>query len=101
MLLWFESASFWCTCLFTRLGHRAVLIKLSKIPDILYFIFHHKRIWREAKDIGFEKVSQGGKFTTGSAILAKPADWNKTISLIYGSTESAFANTVTLYLRTY
>ena len=75
--------------------------KTIQNPDILYFIFHHKRIWREAKDIGFEKVTQGGKFTTGSAILAKPADLNKTISLIYGSTESAFANTVTLYLRTY
>ena len=69
---------------------------------IPYFIdLGQHRIWREAKDIGFEKVTQGGKFTSGSAILAKPADWNKTISLIYGSTESAFANTVTLYLRTY
>lgn len=69
---------------------------------IPYFIdLGQQRIWREAKDIGFEKVTQGGKFTSGSAILAKPADWNKTISLIYGSTESAFANTVTLYLRTY
>lgn len=69
---------------------------------IPYFInLGQQRIWREAKDIGFEKVTQEGSFITGVATLAKPADWNKTISLIYGTIDSVFADTTTLYLRTY
>jgi hypothetical protein len=69
---------------------------------IPYFInLGQQRIWREAKDIGFEKVTGKGTFTAGSASLKKPDGWNKTISLIYGDEASAFNATTTLYLRTY
>jgi hypothetical protein len=69
---------------------------------IPYFIdLGQQRIWREAKDIGFEKITQKGSFTTGVATIQKPADWNKTISLQYGTINSAFNATVFLYLRTY
>lgn len=69
---------------------------------IPYFIdLGQQRIWREAKDIGFEKVTQEGKFKKGVATLEKPADWNKTISFQYGSVASSFNATVFLYLRTY
>lgn len=60
-----------------------------------------QRIWRELKDIGFEEVKSGGKFVVNTAFIEKPADWNKTISLIYGTTNSAFDNSTLMYLRTY
>lgn len=69
---------------------------------IPYFIeLGQQRIWREAKDMGFEKVTAENQFTQNVATIEKPADWNKTISLIYGTEASAFENNTTLYLRTY
>lgn len=60
-----------------------------------------QRIWRELKDIGFEHSTTEGTFITDNAVIAKPANWNKTISFTYGSVNSVFQNTTTLYLRTY
>jgi hypothetical protein len=69
---------------------------------IPYFIEQgQQRIWREAKDIGFEQIQEVGTFQVNNATIAKPAYWNKTISLIYGTEADAFLNCTTLYLRTY
>lgn len=70
--------------------------------NIPYFIFQAQaRIWREAKDIGFEQVSIVGTFVRNNATIPKPDNWNKTISFIYGDTVSAFNGNNFLYLRTY
>lgn len=67
-----------------------------------YFIeIGQERIWREAKDLGFEKVTAEGALQKENAVVEKPADWNKNISFIIGSTGSSFDSSRTLYLRTY
>lgn len=40
-----------------------------------------QRIWRETKDIGFETLSVVGQFQSNNPIIAKPDNWNKTISI--------------------
>lgn len=40
-----------------------------------------QRIWREAQDIGFETLSIVGHFQNNNPIIAKPSNWNKTISI--------------------
>ena len=75
---------------------------LAFIANIPNFVFlGQQRIWREAKDIGFEQATQEGTFVVNNATVEKPANWNKTISFIYGDATSAFNNCTTLYLRTY
>lgn len=70
--------------------------------NIPYFIFQAQaRIWREAKDIGFEQQTSFGIFDLGTNFVNKPANWNKTISFIYGTTTSPLINSTILYLRTY
>ena len=60
-----------------------------------------QRIWRELKDLGFEKAAITESFTKGVAVIKKPADWQETISLIYGSTDSSFTNSTVLFPRSY
>lgn len=69
---------------------------------IPYCIYQgQQRIWRELKDIGFEKVTEINSFTPKVATVLKPDNWNKTISFIYGTVSSPFINTIILYQRTY
>lgn len=69
---------------------------------IPYFIFQAQaRIWREAKDIGFERQSEISNFVMGDNFVLKPSNWNKTISIIYGTLESPIINSTILELRTY
>jgi hypothetical protein len=79
-----------------------VILDPQFVSTIPYFIFQaQQRIWREAKDIGFETVTAQGDFIVNNAIVPKPPLWNKTISFIYGSTIDAFDSCNILYLRTY
>ncbi len=39
-----------------------------------------ERIWLEAKDLGFETLTTLGRFQDNNPIIAKPANWNKTVS---------------------
>ena len=72
---------------------------IANIPS--FVLLAQQRIWREAKDIGFEQVTAQGAFVANNATVLKPANWNKTISFVYGTVDSAFENCTTLYLRTY
>jgi len=75
------------------------------ISGIPYFIsMAQDRIWREAKDIGYQNTVSG-TFLINNAVVNKPADWNQTISFSYGSGTPApatpFTNNVLLFYRTY
>ena len=60
-----------------------------------------QRIWRELTGVEFEKRIVTDTLKTGNAYIEKPEDWNKTISLLYG-TSSNFSNQANvLSLRTY
>ena len=72
---------------------------IDAIPS--FISMGQERIWREAKDLGFEQRMYDDNLTMGSALALKPSDWNKTISFIVGDV-SDFANNYTpLYQRTY
>jgi hypothetical protein len=68
------------------------------IPDFINMA--QDRINREAKDIGFQNTVYG-TFIVGNPILDKPYNWNKTISLQYGTDLSAVDSWNPLWLRTY
>jgi hypothetical protein len=40
-------------------------------------------------------------FAANNAIIEKPANWNETISIVYGTTASAFTNSTVLFPRSY
>jgi len=69
--------------------------------SIPYFIeMGQQKIWKELNTLGFQKAVDG-KFQANNSTISKPADWQETISLSYGTTESLFTNNVILFLRSY
>ena len=72
------------------------------IDSIPYFIgLAQARINREAKDIGFQE-SEAILTTQGVPSIAKPADWNQTVSLLLGVKNGNYKPNVTpLFSRTY
>lgn len=72
------------------------------VGSVPYFIFQaQQRIWREGKDIGFEVHTTQARFLQNQAVIKKPANWNKTISIIYGDTLSVYSNNNILEMHTY
>jgi len=70
--------------------------------SIPYFIeMGQQKIWKELNTTGFQKTTQLKKFQVNNATIEKPADWQETISLSYGTTDSLFTNNVILFLRSY
>ena len=68
---------------------------------IPYFIeMGQQKIWKELNTLGFQKAVDGS-FQANNSTISKPADWQETISLSYGTTESLFTNNVILFLRSY
>jgi hypothetical protein len=43
-----------------------------------------QKIWKELNTPGFQKTTQLKKFQVNNATIEKPADWQETISIIYG-----------------
>jgi len=69
--------------------------------SIPYFIeMGQQKIWKELDTLGFQKAVDG-QFQANNSTISKPADWQETISLSYGTTESLFINNVILFLRSY
>ena len=69
--------------------------------SIPYFIeMGQQKIWKELNTLGFQKAVDG-RFQANNSTISKPADWQETISLSYGTTESLFTNNVILFLRSY
>lgn len=72
------------------------------VDRIPYFIFQaQQRIWRDGEDIGFEVRTLEATFVQNTAIIEKPANWNKTISFIYGDITSVYNAANVLQMRTY
>lgn len=59
-----------------------------------------ERIYGEGQEIGLEKVMTG-TFTEGSNSVAKPEDWNQTVSFFYGNTQNALTDVTVLFERPY
>jgi len=69
---------------------------------IPYFIeMGQQKIWKELNTTGFQKTTQLKKFQVNNATIEKPADWQETISIIYGSADNFFINNVVLFPRSY
>lgn len=69
---------------------------------IPYFIeMGQQKIWKELNTTGFQKTTQLKKFKVNNAIIEKPADWQETISIIYGAEDNFFINNVVLFPRSY
>ena len=69
---------------------------------IPYFIENaQQKIWKELNTTGFQKTTELKKFQVNNAIIEKPADWQETISIIYGSEDNFFSNNVVLFPRSY
>jgi hypothetical protein len=67
-----------------------------------YFIeMGQQKIWKELNTTGFQKTTQLKKFQVNNATIEKPADWQETISIIYGSADNFFINNVVLFPRSY
>ena len=70
--------------------------------SIPYFIeMGQQKIWKELNTTGFQKTTQLKKFQINNATIEKPADWQETISIIYGSEDNFFINNVVLFPRSY
>ena len=70
--------------------------------SIPYFIeMGQQKIWKELNTTGFQKTTQLKKFQVNNATIEKPADWQETISIIYGSEDNFFINNVVLFPRSY
>lgn len=70
--------------------------------SIPYFIeMGQQKIWKELNTLGFQKTTQLKKFQVNNATIEKPADWQETISIIYGSEDNFFINNVVLLPRSY
>jgi len=68
---------------------------------IPYFIENaQQKIWKELNTTGFQKAIDGN-FQENVAYIQKPADWQETISLTYGSTTSVFTSNVIMFPRSY
>ena len=58
---------------------------------IPYFIeMGQQKIWKELNTTGFQKTTQLKKFQVNNAAIEKPADWQETVSIIYGSENNFF-----------
>ena len=69
---------------------------------IPYFIeMGQQKIWKELNTTGFQKTTQLKKFQVNNATIEKPADWQETISIIYGSEDNFFINNIVLFPRSY
>jgi hypothetical protein len=71
--------------------------------SIPYFIENaQQKIWKELNTTGFQKA-QDGSFQAQTARIFKPADWQETISVTYGSPDgdSVFTNSVVMFPRSY
>lgn len=69
--------------------------------SIPYFIeMGQQKIWKELNTTGFQKAFDGS-FQANNANIPKPSDWQKTISLSYGTPKSLFTNNVILFPRSY
>jgi hypothetical protein len=70
--------------------------------SIPYFIeMGQQKIWKELNTLGFQKATEPKKFQVNNATIEKPADWQETISIIYGSEDNFFINNVVLFPRSY
>ena len=70
--------------------------------SVPYFIeMGQQKIWKELNTLGFQKTTQLKKFQVNNATIEKPADWQETISIIYGSADNFFINNVVLFPRSY
>ena len=70
--------------------------------SIPYFIeMGQQKIWKELNTTGFQKTTQLKKFHVNNSTIEKPADWQETISIIYGSADNFFINNVVLFPRSY
>ena len=70
--------------------------------SIPYFIeMGQQKIWKELNTTGFEKATEVSNFQVGVATIKKPADWQETISIIYGSEDKLLLNSVVLFPRSY
>lgn len=70
--------------------------------SIPYFIeMGQQKIWKELNTTGFQKTTQLKKFQVNNATIEKPADWQETISIIYGEVDNFFINNVVLFPRSY
>lgn len=69
---------------------------------IPYFIENaQQKIWKELNTLGFQKATEPKKFQVNNATIKKPADWQETISIIYGSEDRLLLNSVILFPRSY
>ena len=87
---------------------RQIITYANKIESVDFFAaipffisMGQERIWRELRTIGYERVEEIKNFTSGSAIIEKPANWIETISIVYGTTESPFTKSIVLFPRSY
>ena len=87
---------------------RQIITYANKIDSVDFFAaipffisMGQVRIWRELRTIGYERVEEIKNFTSGSAIIEKPANWVETISIVYGTTESPFTKSIVLFPRSY
>lgn len=60
-----------------------------------------ERIYREAGDMGMEKLSDAFVFTQGVNTVNKPANWSQTLSFYYGTVDNAESNKTFLFERPY
>jgi hypothetical protein len=68
---------------------------------IPYFIENaQQKIWKELNTTGFQKAIDGN-FQENVAYIQKPADWQETISLTYGSSTTLFTDSVIMFPRSY
>ena len=69
--------------------------------SIPYFIeMGQQKIWKELNTLGFQKAVDG-QFQANVAYIAKPADWQETISLTYGLPNTLFTDTLVMFPRSY
>ena len=87
---------------------RQIITYANKIDSVDFFAaipffinMGQERIWRELRTLGYERVEEIKNFTSGSAIIEKPANWVETISIVYGTTESPFTKSIVLFPRSY
>ena len=66
-----------------------------------YFIeMGQQKIWKELSTTGFQEAIDGN-FQANVAYIQKPADWQETISLTYGSSTTLFTDSVIMFPRSY
>jgi hypothetical protein len=70
--------------------------------SIPYFIeMGQQKIWKELNTLGFQKATEPKNFQVNNATIKKPADWQETISISYGSEDALLINNVVLLPSSY